>query len=505
MTAPPSILWAPFPGPQTEFLAAAEFEVLYGGAKGGAKTDSLLMAATRQVDRPLYKAYLVRETGPQLSEMKDRSHRLFPRLAAKPAWYGEGHGEWRFPSGAKIVFESIGTADDCQKIQGKEPSFIGHDEVGNVADERVLDLEQAELRSPDPAIVCMWRGSANPGGAGHAMLKRRFVEKCGRDGRRVYVRRVRLPDGRVARLARRYIPARVSDNPVYANNALYMAQLMSLPEVLRRQLLFGDWDAGYGAALGELEESVHIVRPFDVPSYWTRFGALDWGYQHPWVFCYFAVNEDGVVYVVDTVRGRHHLPHEIYGRIAHRFAGRWGAAITHPEYRYTVAGRDCWAERKAEGQNTPSIAEQFGALGLPLSPANTDRHQGLNNLRHYIAWRGIGPPGTDDEPAVRFFDTPGNRWLFEQLQGMIVDEADMEDVLKVDADPVTGEGGDDGYDAFRYGLASRPPRAIGTWLEEPVSAFSPASLHYEVEWKYRDREPPTPGRRGRAGWANYTP
>jgi hypothetical protein len=55
---------------------------------------------------------------------------------------------------------------------------------------------------------------------------------------------------------------------------------------------------------------------------------------------------------------------------------------------------------------------------------------------------------------------------------MVVDPDDMEDVLKVDSNPETGEGGDDGYDALRVGMASRPPRAIGSFFKGDVRAFS---------------------------------
>ena len=62
----------------------------------------------------------------------------------------------------------------------------------------------------------------------------------------------------------------------------------------------------------------------------------------------------------------------------------------------------------------------------------------------------------------------------------------MEDVLKVDSNPETGEGGDDGYDAFRVGMASRPPRAIGNFFRGDVRAFSQQTLSYMVEHLYRD-------------------
>jgi hypothetical protein len=98
-------------------------------------------------------------------------------------------------------------------------------------------------------------------------------------------------------------------------------------------------------------------------------------------------------------------------------------------------------------------------------------------------------------PALRFMDTPGNRWLFEQLQAMVVDEDDMEDVLKVDSNAETGEGGDDGYDALRVGMASRPPRAIGDFFKGEVSAFSQQALAYMVEHLYRDRAELVPSQR----------
>jgi hypothetical protein len=476
------VLWAPFRGMQTEFVNAAEFEVFGGGAKGPGKSDCLIAAATRQTHKPRYKALLVRETGPQLLELIDRSHRLFPRLANAPAWRGDIR-RWTWPSGATLKFEAIGTPDEVERIQGQEWSFIGHDEVGNVPEERVVDLEQAEIRSPDPTIIRMWRGTGNPGKAGHGWIKRRFIQPCGKDGRRVIVRVVQLPNGIRAKIARRFIPGTVLDNPIYANDPLYMAQLATLPEVLRMQLLYGDWDAGVGAALGELDEAVHFVRPFKVPPHWIHFGGMDPGFAHWWVTCHLVADEDGNTYVVDTIRGRRMLPYQ--------YAQRLQSRIPELErFQYMHADLYVIQERRDRGDATPSLQEELLKHNIYVGLGNIDRKKGLNNLRYYLAWRGIGPEGRDGRPALRFFDTPGNRWLFEQLQAMVTDEADMEDVLKVDADPETGEGGDDGYDALRVGMASRPPRAIGTFFKGEVRAFSKETLAHMVEVLYRDRPLP---------------
>lgn len=478
------ILWAPFRGMQTEFVNAGEFEVMGGGAKGPGKSDCILMGATRQTDKERYKALITRETGPQLLELIDRSHRIFPKLRQRPYWNGETR-RWTWPSGATLKFEAIGTADDVERIQGQEWGYVGQDEVGNIPDERVVDLVQAEIRCPDPSVIRMWRGSANPGKPGHAWVKRRFVNTCGRDGRRILVRRVKLPNGMEARLTRRFVPGTVLDNPIYANDPLYMAQLATLPEVLRNQLLYGDWDAGFGAAMNELDEAVHFCKPFTVPDYWTRFGSFDYGFAHNWVWIHYAVQEDGRVYIIDCVRGRRHLPHQIAERVKSR------VQVHHPNYLYTVSDPYPFQSKKELRPDEPTIADRLSEdHDLVLDLRKADRKAGLQNLRYYLAWRGIGVDGSDAPPALKFFDVPGNRWLFDQLQAMVVDPDDPEDVLKVDANTETGEGGDDGYESLRNGMATRPPRAIGEWYKGDVRAFSKETLAFMVDTLYKDRPLP---------------
>jgi hypothetical protein len=490
-------------------MAAGEFEVLFGGAKGPGKSDCILMGALHQVEEERYKALILRETFGELQDLVDRSHMYFPKLAAKPHWNGELK-RWQFPNrsynsptgagGGIVQFHYCRRKEDVTAVQGKEWAYIGYDELGKVPDEQVWILLSAEVRCPNPRVLWRMRASANPGQSGHGWLKRRFVKPCGIDGSRILVRKVTLPNGAVSRITRRYIPARVTDNPVYANDPVYMAQLFTLPEVLRKQLLYGDWDAGYGQALAELDEGIHIVRPFEVPEHWTQFGSFDWGFAHNWVFVWWAADEDGSLWVLDTVRGRRHLVHDIAGRIKSR--------VPVEQLRYIHAGHDIRGKGVgARDDNTPTLQEEFMEYGIVMGLANTDRKLGLMNARHYVAYKGIGYEGEDSDPGMRFFDTPGNQWLFAQLQDMVVDEDDMEDVLKVDADPMTGQGGDDGYDAWRYGLASRPQRAIGLFSQGVVRAFSQQSLQYEIEHKYRDKAMPQGqqpfGPAGRTGLGEY--
>jgi hypothetical protein len=439
------ILWFPHAGRQEEFLAATEFEVLYGGAKGGAKTDSLIIGALRQIQYPKYKALIFRKTFKALDEVKLRTKQYYPHFGG--VW-NENSSQWTFPSGAIIELGFCETLEDAERYHGREFASINGDEITQIADMRVWTQLLAECRAPDRRIVRMMRCSANPIGPGVPWVKRRFLDRCGHDGSQIYRY---VPDESTGyELTRRFVPSRVTDNPIYRDDPVYMAQLHALPDRQKRLLLFGDWSAAEGAALEELSWSKHWKEPFDPPKHWYRFAAFDWGFRHPWCLVVGVADEDGNVWIEDTLWGRRDYPHEI--------AARWNQWIGDDgERRPRVihAGLDVWHQHRARDEQTPTIAEEMVKHGFPLMRANVDRVAGLNNLRHYLAWRKMGKDGADGEPRLKFMATQGNRRLFEQLEAMVPNPDNPEDVLKVDYDEDIG-GGDDGYDTLRYLLAGRP-------------------------------------------------
>jgi hypothetical protein len=467
------VLWQPFPGFQTAALAAAEDDLLLGGAKGGGKTDLILVKPLRWIEREAFAGLVLRQRYTDLRRVLDRARALYANLGAaaqRPAWNGDLK-RWTWPSGAFVQFGHAARVEDLANVQGGNWSYIGYDEVGNQPDEKVVDTLIGELRSPDPTIRRQFVGTANPGFAGHAWVKRRYVSTCGKDGGRAY-QRLDLPDGRTVTLTRRFLPGRVTDNPVLATDATYMAQLASLPDRMRRCLLDGDWDAATGAALDELEPAVHLVPAFTPHHSWPRIAAFDWGFRHWWVFMHAAVTDDGRIIVLDTIKGRQMRDWDIAGKIVER---------APPEaLRVVHAGHDCWAVHEARGDRTPTTAEYFGSAGITLTKANTARAQGYRELLARLAWRE-SEYLPRRQPLLQFMDTPGNRWLVEEhLPAMVVDPDDPSDVLKVDADADSGAGGDDGYDCLRYLCASRPCPAPGAPGILPRSLWDDATLR-EVE------------------------
>ena len=97
------VIFKPNSGPQTEFLAASEREVFYGGARGGGKSYAMLVDPLRYCSKANHRALLVRRTMPELRDLIQKSQLLYSKAFPGAKWR-EQEKEWRFPSGAKIEF-----------------------------------------------------------------------------------------------------------------------------------------------------------------------------------------------------------------------------------------------------------------------------------------------------------------------------------------------------------------------------------------------------------------
>jgi hypothetical protein len=363
-------------------------------------------------------------------------------------------------NGSRSYFGYLRNDQDVFIYQGPEFDWMIFEEATHYSHFQVNWLTGNRLRATVPLARPFALYPSNPGGPGHFWFKRWFIEK-----------RFHEADGERPEDFT-FIPARLSDNPeLIARDPRYGEKLDRLPEPWRSWLRDGDFSAGAGSALAELRREVHLIPAFERPAHWPVFGSFDWGYNHPFSFGFYTTSEDGAIFKIDTVTGRRLLPHEIADRVNGRLR-----ALHIPKLQYISAGHDAWANIKARGEDTPTIAETFANLGLPLSQANIDRKMGLQALREVLSYKGRGPNQTDGTPKLRFFDTETNRRCFDQLESCVTDPDDPEDVLKTDADD-WGEGGDDLLEETRYAMCSRPSAAKSTWgsAEQP-SAWDPEML-----------------------------
>ena len=254
-------------GPQTDFLAADEKDVLYGGAAGGGKSYAMLVDPLRYAHKKAHRALILRRSMPELREMIDKSRELYPQ-AFPGAKFREVEKLWNFPSGAKIEFGFLERDADVYRYQGQAYSWIGFDEITHLPTEFSWNYLASRLRTTDPEIKTYLRCTANPGGVGSHWVKKRYIEPSD------YNQSFLGTDG----LTRKFIPAKLADNPYLAEDGVYEQMIKSLPPTQRQQLLEGNWDVAEGAAFTEFDIKQHVISPFALPLHWERTKGIDYGY-----------------------------------------------------------------------------------------------------------------------------------------------------------------------------------------------------------------------------------
>lgn len=239
--------WKSHPGPQERFHASPAFEVLYGGAAGGGKSDSLLIESLRYAHLPGYRGIIFRRSYPELegkgSGIIPRSHELLDGSSAR---YDNLQHIWFFPNGGSLAFGVLEHLHSVHKYRSAQFAYIAFDELTTFLFQQYLYMfSRCRSIAGIPARV---RAATNPGDIGHNWVRSRFIEKLKpfeiryfkRDGDAEIETNADDPDA----LSRQFIPARVTDNPtLLAADPGYIQRLMALDAVDRERLLNGDWFA----------------------------------------------------------------------------------------------------------------------------------------------------------------------------------------------------------------------------------------------------------------------
>ena len=414
------VIFHPNEGPQTEFLAADEKDVLYGGAAGGGKSYAMIVDPLRYAHRPAHRALILRRSMPELREMIDKSRELYPQ-AFPGAKFREVEKLWNFPSGAKVEFGFLERDADVYRYQGQAYSWIGFDEITHLPTEFSWNYLASRLRTTDSEIKTYLRCTANPGGVGSHWVKKRYIEPneanqsfLGSDG-----------------LTRKFIPAKLVDNPYLAKDGIYEQMLKSLPPLQRKQLLEGNWDVAEGAAFVEFDPEVHVIAPFELPIAWERVKGIDYGYASESCCLWGIIDMNDNTLIIYRELYRKGLTGEELGAII------TDMEIEDPFSVNGVLDTAAWANTGTTG---PTVGEALLRAGHKLRRADKNRIQGKIQIHEYLKTRESG------RPKLQIFNTCPN--LIRELQSIPLSKNNPEDV--------DTHASDHAYDALRYMIMSRP-------------------------------------------------
>ena len=415
-----SIVFKPNTGPQTDFLAAPEKDVLYGGAAGGGKSFAMLIDPLRYCHIGAHRALILRRSMPELRELIDKSRELYPK-AFKGAKFKEVEKLWSFPSGAKIEFGFLERDADVYRYQGQAYSWIGFDEITHLPTEFGWNYLASRLRTTDPNLPTYLRCTANPGGVGAQWVKKRYVDPSEEN------KTFKGSDG----LTRKFIPARLQDNPFLAEDGEYERMLNSLPPVQRKQLLEGNWDISEGAAFAEFEPGVHVIPPFEIPTWWERVKGIDYGYASESCCLWAAVDPEDKTIIIYR---------ELYekGLTGEALADK--ITLMEEDEVKSVGGVLDTAAWSRTGYSGPTIGEILVNKGHKLRRADKNRVAGKVQIHEHLR------AGHTGRPRLQIVNTCTN--LIKELQSLPLSKSNPEDVDTHSADHA--------YDALRYMIMSRP-------------------------------------------------
>lgn len=451
------ITFRPNPGPQTEFLASDEFQVLYGGAAGGGKSYALLVDPARYFFNKNFSGLILRRTNDELRELISKAQDLYKRTWGDLAQWREKDKEFRFKDGGRLWFTYLEDDRDVLRYQGQSFTYVAFDELTQYPTPYPWNYLSSRVRTTDPNLPCYMRATSNPGGPGHSWVKKMFIDPApfgeafwatDIDTGEILTEPDIFPIGHPQAgqpnpkagqplFKRKFIPAKLFDNPYLANTNYYRS-LLSLPEQQRRQLLEGDWSVADGAAFEEFRYDTHVCKPFPIPRNWRRFRSCDFGYSSASAVHWYAIDP-----VYETL----YVYRELYtSKMTARTLARKILELEKGEkIAYGVLDSSCWSIR---GNSGPTIAEEMiseGCRWRPSDRSSGSRTAGKNRLHELLQVREFRD-GTK-RPGIIFFDTC--RQIIADLPSIPADPNGDDDIDKKYATDHT-------YDSIRYGIMTRP-------------------------------------------------
>jgi hypothetical protein len=268
--------WNPLPGPQLMAWESKADIIGYGGSAGGGKTDLAAGTIIKRSERALF----IRKEKAQTEGVIQRLEEI---LGNKDGFNSQ-KSIWLIPDRGLVEFGGLDNPGDERRWQGRPH------------DKKIFD-EVTEMRELQVRFIMGWTRTSNPDL--HAQVIMTFNPPTTDEGRWVLsffgpwldkndplyptppgqIRyAAMLPDGQggskdvwldkpdpfvliddkpcyqfnpadykpeqiIVPKSRTFIPARVTDNPYYMKSG-YMSTLQALPEPLRSQMLYGDFQAG---------------------------------------------------------------------------------------------------------------------------------------------------------------------------------------------------------------------------------------------------------------------
>jgi hypothetical protein len=456
-------------------------EGFFGGAAGGGKSEVLLMLpiVMKFYLAPRFKGILFRRTFPELEKSLILRSETDGYYRGTGAEYNRQLRRWRWPSGAILDFGYVEYEQDVRKYDTTEYNYIGWDELTSFTEFQYIYITMSRLRSSDENLPTIARSASNPGNIGHGWVRGRFVEPA--------------PYGTIiidkkTRQKRIFIQSLPTDNPYLMKaDPNYVLRLESLPEAEKRAKLYGDWWTFSGQVFDdwrlenlpdEPSNARHVIPAFQIPPYWPRILAIDWGYSAMTWCGWFAAAPTSRAYL-----------YREYTCTKTKVA-EWGATVGRLSQNDNLHDAVLDPSGFSNIGVDKTVAQQLSeASGINYRKADNDRLGGKILMQEYLRWKQrppkfIPPEGFDSEHAAKLMRMKGPEEYAKYCEMFLPEEPETNlpklqvfgtnpveehgtapEFIKViplcvynqdgsakDKEDVAEFDGDDPYDGGRYGI-----------------------------------------------------
>lgn len=352
---------------QIEFCKATNKYICYGGARGGGKSYvSRIKMCLLAFNYPGIQILLLRRT---LKELRENHITQFQKLLKtydtnpknRLAIYKDSTKEILFPNGSRIVLGYCDNEKDVLQYQGQAYEVIVLEEATHFTEFQFQCLTESNRMSGSlkKAFNPRMYFTCNPGGVGHAWVKRLFIDKDykGTENPEDYL----------------FIPSLVYENKyLMENDKEYVRTLENLPEDRKQAMLYGNWDVFDGQFFPEFKRSIHVIEPFEIPKNWDRYISIDYGLDM-FAVLFYAVDSKGKTYVYNEIHKTNLIVSEARQILK--------SVMRNINYKYIYAPPDLWNRNRDTGKST---AELFYEGGINLTKVNNNRVSGWLNVKEWI-------------------------------------------------------------------------------------------------------------------------
>ncbi len=453
-------VYNPYPVQARYHASPAPYNFL-GGAAGPGKSLAMLMENLTSVnefnvsDGPQVHTLMLRRTQPKVrntlvtrfdEKVPKELYRSFNRTSLEVTWL----------NGATTSFGSMQYESNVWDWQGQWY--------------RIFFDELCEFTFKQWNAISAWNrcpvspytrkdGAGNPIGIGSGWVKKLFVDGIPPDEMEQN-QRLQFDHSQYA-----YFPCTYLDNPIYATDPQFLAQLESYPEAIRNALKFGSWDVAGGYFMGAWDPALNVYKSgTEVIKPWNRrWISCDWGFEH-WAACYWHyMDDDGIIRTYRELMVKQQAPEQLAESIAK--ASFDVGSDKMPRFDAFTLSHDAFASKNTAtmGQNANPVAARMAEVmtdyGLPAPTPSTRDRLGREQLMYQLLRNRKG----ENAPEWQIADCC--KKLIEVIPAAVRDEKNVEMIA-----PFLG---DDPLQGSSYGLYT----IVGGPRDKPLLVQRDEAMH----------------------------